>query len=409
MAPPSIPSGAFEGLKVADFAWMGVGPIVSMFLADHGATVVHVESLTRPDPLRVGPPFRDNQPGIDRSGYMPAFNANKLGISLNLKHPKALEVASRLIRWADVVTESMTPGVMSALGLGWERVQHINPSAIMYSTSQMGQDGPRSSYSGAGTQAAGFAGYTALTGWPDREPAGLFSAYTDVIAPWFLYVALVAALDYRRRTGVALYIDQSQYEAALSFLGPALLDYTVNGRIAGRKGNDDPTASPHGVYPCAGVDRWIAIAVRDQAEWLGLCRALGRDDWAADEQLGSVIARRSRRADLDDGIARWTAQNDAHAAMALFQEHGVPAGVAQTCEQLFADPQLMAREHFWFLDHAAIGKHAYQAPAFKLSETPAHPARAAPTLGQHNLEIYRDLLGYSEAAITELVIEGVLE
>lgn len=406
--PNSDSRPVFEGLKVADFSWVGVGPIVAKHLADFGATVVRVESMTRPDPLRLAPPFLDGEPGLDRSAFGAAFNSNKLGLALNLSHPGAREAAHRLIRWADVVTDSMTPGTMAKLGLGWDTVRELNPSAIMYSTCQQGQTGPHRSYGGYGTQAASVAGFYEVTGWPDREPAGVYGAYTDFVSPWLLLVALVAALDERRRTGRGQYLDQAQYEAGVSFLGPALLDYTANGRIAARMGNDDPAACPHGAYPCAGEERWLALAVRDEAEWAGLCATLGRDDWRCDARLASVLERRARKDEIDDGIAAWTRQRPAEEAMRVLQEHGVPAGVVQTCEDLFADPQLTHREHFWFLGHEVIGRHAYQAPAFKLARTPAQPRWAAPALGQHSVEVCRDILGFSEDEIAEFVANGAI-
>lgn len=398
----------FEGLKVADFSWVGVGPITAKHLADFGATVVRVESETRPDALRFGGPFRDGIPGLDRSAFGAAFNSNKLGMTVNLASPKGCEAAKRLIQWADVVTDSMTPGSMERLGLGWQVVHKLNPGAIMYSTCQQGQTGPHAAYGGYGTQAASVAGFYEVTGWPDREPAGVYGAYTDFISPWLLLVALVAALDERRRSGRGQHLDQSQFESGVSFLGTALLDYTTNGRIAERMGNDDPSACPHGAYPCAGTERWLAIAVRDDAEWRALCSTIGRDDWLTDGVLATLLGRRERRDELDTGIAAWTRSRDAFEAMRTLQAAGVPAGVVQTCEDLFSDPQLTHREHFWFLEHEVIGRHAYDAPAPKLSRTPSRGLRAGPILGQHNSEVYGGILGYSDDEIAELVAEGVI-
>lgn len=399
----------FEGLKVADFSWVGVGPITAKHLADFGATVVRVESETRPDALRYAPPFRDGVPGLDRSAFGAAFNSNKLGITLNLASPRGCEAAKRLIRWADVVTDSMTPGSMERLGLGWKVVHEINPNAIMYSTCQQGQTGPHAAYGGYGTQAASVAGFYEVTGWPDRDPAGVYGAYTDFISPWLLLVALVAALDERRRTGRGQYLDQSQYEAGVTFLGTALLDYTTNGRIAARMGNDDASACPHGAYPCAGNERWLAIAVSTDDEWRALCATIGREDWLTDADLATLVGRRRRKDALDAGIADWTRSHDPHEAMRTLQRAGVPAGVVQTCEDLFHDPQLAHRDHFWFLDHEVIGRHAYDAPAAKLSRTPAQGRRSAPILGQHNVEVYGDILGYSVDEIAEMVADGVIQ
>jgi crotonobetainyl-CoA:carnitine CoA-transferase CaiB-like acyl-CoA transferase len=398
----------FSGLKVLDFAWVGVGPIVSRHLADFGATVLRVESSHRPDTLRLAPPFRDGVPGIDRSAFGAVYNTNKFGLALNLALPRARELARQLAAWADVVTDSMTPGSLAKLGLAYDDLRQINPRLVMYSTTQQGQTGPYRQFGGYGQHGAAAAGFHALTGWPDLPAAGTFGAYTDFVAPWFLYTALVAALDYRDRTGEGQYIEEAQTEAAMQLLGPALIDYFDSGTPLTRRGNDDDEYSPHDAYPSAGEDRWVVIAVRDAADFAALARAIGRPEWATDSALQTVEQRRTRRAEIDAAIGVWTAQRTAHEAMAVLQAAGVPAGAVQTCEDMFNDPQLAARGHWWQMEHGVIGRHAYDAPAWKLSETPAQPLRAGPTLGEHSEAICREILGLNDDAIAELVVEGIL-
>lgn len=410
----------FTGINVLDFSWVGVGPITARHLADFGATVIRVESATRPDTLRLAPPFRGGQPGLDRSAFGAEFNCNKLGLALNLRLPKAREIAKRLVRWADIVTDSMTPGSLAKLGLGYEDLRQIKPDLIMYSTTQMGQTGPYRSFGGYGQHGAATAGFYALTGWPDRPPAGVHGAYTDFLSPWFLFTALIAALDHRDRTGEGQYLDQAQVEAGLQLLGPALLHYFATGTTPTRAGNEDAELYPHGAYPCqarelagssgpAADAAWIAIAVRDAQDWTALCRVIGRAEWAADPAFGTAAGRRERRAAIDAEITAWTLARTAHAAMTALQAAGVPAGVAQTCEELFADPQLAHREHWWVLEHAVIGPHAYDAPVWKLSRTPAQPLRAGPALGQHTHDICTKILGMTEDEIAELSAAGVFE
>jgi benzylsuccinate CoA-transferase BbsF subunit len=450
--PPDVPDMPFAGLRVVDFAWVGVGPIVSRHLADFGATVIRVESATRPDTLRLAPPFRDGQPGLDRSAFGAVYNTNKWGLALNLRLPAAREIALRLVAWADVVTESMTPGSLAKLGLSYEDLRRVKPDIVMYSTTQQGQTGPYRSFGGYGQHGAATAGLHALTGWPDRQPAGVFGAYTDFIAPWFLIAALIAAIDHRDRTGEGQHLDQAQVEAGMQLLGPQLLDYFANGHAAERAGNDDSQMFPHGAFPCAdspaerptaergpggsapeGVadrgsgqsperasqtsnaasqtldDRWLAIAVRDETDWQALSRALGRDEWADDPALATVESRRARRDEIDRAISAWTATRTPHEAMAALQAAGVPAGAVQTCEELFDDPQLLHRGHWWHLQHTAIGLHAYDAPAWKLSSTPAQPRRAGPALGQHTYTVCHEILGLDDAEIARLSAEGVFE
>lgn len=399
----------FAGINVLDFAWVGVGPIVSRHLADFGANVIRVESHQRPETLRLAPPFRDGVPGVDRSAFGAVYNTNKRGLALNLRLPKARDLARRLVPWADIVTESMTPGSMAKLGLGYDDLRAIKPDIIMYSTTQQGQTGPYRAFGGYGQHGAATAGLHGVTGWPDLPPAGIYGAYTDFVAPWFLYTALVAALDYRDRTGEGQHLDQSQVEAGLQMLGPALIDYFDSGRELHRAGNSDAMLFPHGAYPCAGEDRWIALAVRDAQEWDALCGLLGRPEWASDRALQDADGRRALSEEIDAAIAAWTAERDRYEAMETLDAAGIPAGVVQTPEDLFSDPQLAARGHWWQLEHAVIGEHAYDAPVWKLSETPAQARRPGPALGQHTFEVVHEVLGLSDAEIAELVAEGVLD
>ncbi len=397
-----------EGIKVADFAWVGVGPQIGRELAEHGATVVRVESHTRPDALRSGGPFKDRIPGIDRSAFGAAFNTNKYGISLNLTKPGGKAAARRLIAWADVVTESMTPGSMKALGLDYEEAKRLRPDIIYCSTCQMGQKGPLSKFGGFGELAAAYAGFSHLLGEPDGLPLPVVNAFPDFIAPWYITMTLVGALVRRRRTGQGMHLDQAQVEAGVTVLGPAMLDYTVNGRVAERNGNHHPRFAPHSVYPCQGDDRWLSIAVTDDDEWRGLCETLGDPPWCRESRFATMQSRKQNEAELDRLIGEWTGGYPPHQLMALLQDAGVPAGVVQTAEDLFDDPQLKEREHFRFLRHSVIGEHAYQAPAYRLSKTPNRLTKAAPCLGEDNEYVYKEILGYSDAEIAEMLVDGVI-
>jgi len=398
---------ALQGVKVVGFTWLAVGPQTTRELAVHGATVVQVESHRRPDIARSYPPFK-GKPHLDSSAFYAAFNPNKYGISLDLDKPRGREVARRLVRWADVLVESMTPGVMGRWELDYESCRRINPTIIYVSTTQHGQHGPYSRMPGFGAFAAAWAGYCELTGYPDRDPGLLHNNYTDFVAPWFLVTLVLAALAYRRRTGRSIYIDQSQTEAGLQLLGPALLDYSVNRRAATRRGNRDPYMAPHGVYPCRGDDRWVAIAVSNDAEWQALCRAMGEPAWTRDPRFSSPLSRKKHEDELDRLIAEWTAERDAEEVMLKLQEAGVPAGVVQTGEDLFRDPQLAHREHFRFLEHKYIGRQAYNSPAYRLSRTPCSLSKPAPCLGEDNLYVYTEILGYSEEEVSDLIAEGVI-
>lgn len=398
----------FEGIKIVDFAWAATGPQVSRELAEHGATVIRVESHKRLCPLRTFPPYRDGIPGVDRGTFFTKNNTGKYSISLDLTHPNAGAVTRRLIEWADIVGESMTPGSMAKLGLDYESCRKINPAIIYFSTCQQGQYGPHRNFGGVGHHVNALGGLCECTGWPDSDPTMVFPAYSDFIAPWYLVVAVVGALLRRRKTGEGMYIEQSQFEAGLTFMAPHILDYAVNGRVLKRSGNRDRYMCPHGVYPCSGSDRWIAITVSDDQQWQDLCNAMVNPAWACETKFGTLTNRKQNEDDLDRLIGEWTSGFSAEQLMTTLQEAGVPAGVVETAEDLFADPQLRYRQQFRTLDHSVIGRYSCQAPAYILSETPCEISRPAPCLGEHNEYVYRDVLGFSDDEIANMLINGAI-
>ena len=402
----------FERLKVADFAWVGAGPQVGRELAEHGATVVRVESHRVPCSLRTMPPHKDWVPGVDRSAFGTAYQTNKYNMSLDLTTPKGQEIARKLVAWADVVAEAYTPGTMAKWGLDYESCKKIKPDIIYYSTCQMGQKGPLAQFGGYGMFGACYAGFSNLIGWPDREPLPIFNNYTDFISPWYLTTTVIAALLHRRRTGKGMYLDQAQMEAGPLFLAPLILDYVANGRIAERMGNRDPYMAPHGVYPCYpgtwGVDRWVAITVSNDEQWRAFCKVMREPEWTRDPKFATFAARKENEDELDELIGEWTKNYTAERVMEMMQQAGVPAGVVETGEDLFNDPQLKHREHFRFLEHKVIGRHAYHAPAYQLSKTPNYIWKPGPCLGEDNEYVYKEILGFSDDDIADLLVEGVI-
>ncbi len=402
-------AGALEGLRVVEFGVFAAGPAVGKHLGEHGATVVRVESRSRPDGFRVHyPPYKDNVPGLNRTGTFAIFNDSKVGVTLNLKHRRALEIANRLVAWADVLIENFVPGVMARNGLSYEAARRINPSIVYLSSCNMGQTGPKAGQRGFGSQLTSQSGFTFLAGEPDGDPMLLFGPYIDFVAVGFGLVAVLAALDHRRRTGEGQHIDLSQYESGLQFIAPALLDFEANGRVVTRTGNRSAYAAPHGAYPCRGEDRWCVIAVRSEDEWRALCRAAGHPDWAADARFGSLAARKAHEDALDALVGAWTSPREAHKVMELLQNAGVRAGAVNRLSDLFGDPQLRHRRVWRDLEHPELGRFYYEAPPFILSETPAELYRS-PLLGEHNIGVYRDILGLADGEIAEYAAEGVIE
>jgi benzylsuccinate CoA-transferase BbsF subunit len=398
----------FTGLKVADFTWAAAGPIITKSLADHGATVIRVESTTHPDSIRMGGPFKDGIPGINRSGFFADFNTNKNSIALDLTTQRGRQIARRLVAWSDVVAESYTPGVMTRFGLDFDTVHAEQPGLVMLSTCMQGQTGPYREYAGYGGQGAAIAGLHYVTGWPDLVPAGPKGAYTDSITPRFGIAALVAALGHRDHTGVGQHIDLSQIEASLQFLAPEILEYQVTGHVASPMGNRSTLYAPHGVYRCLGTDRWIAIAVTDYEQFVALTGLIGATQWQNDDGLRTASGRRARQDELDDAITEWTSRRDRFSSMHMLQRAGVPAGAVQRPSDLLVDPQLQANGHFWSLDHPELGTCLYNGPSFRLSRTPAELRTSAPLLGQDTRRVLNELLGFSHAEIDDFAYSQIL-
>ncbi len=398
-----------SGVNVLDLTWVMAGPTATRVLADYGATVLRIESSKRIDTGRTIVPFIGNQYGPENAIRFQDINAGKLGMTLDLRQEDGRAVFLDLVRWADVVVESFSPKVMRGWGLDYESLRKVKPEIVMLSTCLMGQSGPMSQFAGFGSLAAAISGFYDVTGWPDRPPAGPFGAYTDTIAPRFTAIAILAALDYQRRTGRGQYIDQSQAESALHFLGPALLDYEANGRVQTRAGNVDPQQSPHGVYPAAGDDAWVAIAVETDEQWRALCAAFGRPELAADKTYVTAAERIERRNDVDAIVAQWTHTRDMFEIERTLQSRGVPAHAVQNSNQVFDDPQLAHRGQFVQVEHAVHGPITIEQSHFRLSRTPARVERPAPMLGEYNFYVLSEILGYDEERIASLVAAGVLE
>ncbi len=398
-----------EGIKVADFTWLVAGPLMTSILGEYGAEVVRIEGRSRPDVHRTGGTFKDGIPGLERSGLFLITNSNKLGVALNLAHPKGVEVAKRFVAWADIVTENFAGGVMKRMGLGYEELKKVKPDIIMFSTSMQGQTGPHASFPATGSQLGALSGFCQINGWPEGEPISV-GVYTDFIVPYYGISILLAALLYRRRTGKGQYIDLAQCETALQFMAPLILDYTVNQREAGRMGNRSTYAAPHGAYRCRGEDRWCAIAVFTDKEWESFCKVVGNPAWTKEPRFSTLLARKENEDELDRLVKEWTINHSAEEVMSMMQAAGVAAGVLETCEDIMEhDPHLRHRHYFREVDHPVVGKYRAHGNAFALSKIPTTEIRHAPLMGEHNEYALKELLGMSDDEIAELVIEGVLE
>lgn len=420
-----------SGIRVADFSWFGAGPIAGLMLRTMGAEVIRVESQARLDGLRMTqpvPPGKEGSPNV--SGYYNNFNAGKLSFTLDLGRPEARQVALDLLSRCDVMIENYTPRVVQNWGLTYDEVVKVRPDIIYAQMPMQGSWGPHRDFLGFGAVIAPVAGYSHLSGWPDRLPAGMGVNYPDyVINPGHAVVAILAALRYRQRTGQGQHIELAQVESVAATLGPFLMEYTVNGVVPERTGNRVSWACPHGAFRCqdglplpvtinarlAGAatpqleDRWLALSVSEDAHWEGLLDVMGRPAWAEDERFATFIERKRHEGDLEAHIEAWTQGMDADEAARLLQARGVPAGVVQTARDVLDhDEHLRERGFYQYIDHPETGRSAYDGPGFRMSEAPFALGGPAPLIGEHNDYVLREVLGYDDERITELLIGQII-
>lgn len=390
-----------EGIKILDFHWVGAGPWATSFFADFGAQVIRCESGAAPDPFRVTPPFKDNKMGLNASYMFNMLNSNKKSLQINMKNPRAMEVILPLLKEADVVCENMRPGAMERWGLGYEKIKEINPGIIMVSSCMQGQTGPRNTMSGFGLHLSALGGWTSITGWNDRLGIPPHQAYTDCIAPVYEVIAILAALEHRRLTGEGMYIDQSQLESSMGLLAVPALDYTVNGHITELNGNRDPKGAPHGVYPCAGEERWIAIEVFTEEEWAAFTKVIGHPEWEKDPRFATFIDRKRNEDELDQLVAEATAAFQAESLMADLQNAGVGAGVVENGHDVLEDPHYKARKFFIKTGNIEMGDAIRFGPALKFRS--CEPKEGySPCIGEDTEYVCRELLGMTEEQYKEL-------
>jgi crotonobetainyl-CoA:carnitine CoA-transferase CaiB-like acyl-CoA transferase len=419
-APEVRQDQPLAGVKVADFSWFGAGPICAQDLAVYGATVVRVESESHLDGLRIVGPFPTGKTGYNVSGYFNNYNINKLGLTLNLNTEKGRELALRLVAWSDVFITNMTPRIIERWGLTYDELLKVRPDIIAAYQPMQGFDGPHRDFLGFGAVLGPITGFNELCGYPARAPAGLGTNYPDyVINPGHTLVAILAALRHRRATGRGQRIELAQLESSVAALAPAVMDYTVNGRVQTRAGNRLPHAAPHGAFRCQSIriktpfgerdeDRWCVIACFSDEQWSALRTAMGDPEWAREPRFDTLGGRKAIEDDLERGINEWTSQRSPEDVMATLQEAGVPAGVVQNGRDCLEDEHLKARDYYVYLDHPEAGRTANDGPGFRLSKTPAQYRTPSPCLGEHNERVCKEILGLTDDDIADLLVEQVL-
>ncbi len=410
-----MPDLPLSGIRVCDLTWIIAGPTATRVLADFGADVIRVEHGQAIDPIRIGRPIDGATPTLNNSGFFNYFNRNKRSILLNVRHPLGMELLHKLIAASDIVIENFSSGVLESWELSYEVQKAINPGIIYCSVSGFGHSGRDRHFTTWGPTAQALSGLTMMSGLPGKPPAGWGYSYMDHTAGYYAANAIMMALHHRNRTGEGQHIDISQVESGMVLTGPAVLDYTVNGRGFRRPGMPvgnrswEPAMAPHNAYRCAGDDRWIAITVRSDAEWQAMVQVMGDPAWAADPMYVTSAGRLANQDALDGAISSWTATRDEYAMMAALQAAGVPAGVCQSPgDRVERDEQFRAREWWTTMPHAELGDESqFDGVTPRLSSTPGTNRTASPLLGAHTLEVMTELLGLTDEEYAEHEAMGV--
>jgi crotonobetainyl-CoA:carnitine CoA-transferase CaiB-like acyl-CoA transferase len=400
---------ALSGTRVLDLSWVMAGPMIGRLLADHGATVVKVESNRRRDLARSLAPFAGDVRGPDTSAFYEDCNAGKLGVALDLTTSEGRDVLRDLVAWTDILIESFTPGTLDRWGLGHAQLAEEHPRLIVLSTSILGASGLSGPVAGFGSAVSAISGIHHLTGCEEDDPLGFAGPYGDSVAPRFGALAVLAALDFRRRAGTGVHIDLSQVEASLQLLGPFVVDHTGWGASHERRGNTDDEFAPQGVYPCLdprdGTSRWIAISIQTDDQWIRFTEVL-RDPSLATE-YPTFASRRAGVSRLDDIVRAWSASRIAADAERELHAHGIPASRVVTDLELAADPDLAAGSHFVALPGRGEPRFV-ESTRIRLRGTPAAIHGNAPQIGEHTTTVLRDFLGYDARTLTRLQDAGAL-
>jgi crotonobetainyl-CoA:carnitine CoA-transferase CaiB-like acyl-CoA transferase len=398
-----------EGIRVADFTWVWAGPMCTMQLAHMGAEVIRMETTGRICTLRMLPPWPGGQPDPNRSGYFNQYNQGKRSILLNLQEEEGREIAKRLVAVSDVAVENFAGGVIDRMGLGYEELCKVRPDLVMISMSGYGHTGPDSSFVSYGPAQVPLSGLSSLTGYPGEGPMHVGMSYGDPNAGLHAAFAVIAALYRQDATGEGQYIDMSQWESSMNVLGDAFMHQVMNGDQPARNGSRVPHMSPHGVFMCAGEDRWLSIACGNDDEWRALAAAMGRPELAGDARFLTLSDRKANEDELEMLIMEWTLQHDPFEAMDILQAAGVAAYPPLMNREVLESPQLAVRDFWVEKEHPQVGVRRHAGVPYHLSDTPAAVWRAAPVMGQDNDYVYQEVLGMTPEEIADYTARGVFK
>jgi benzylsuccinate CoA-transferase BbsF subunit len=407
-----VQQAVLNGARILSLEQVHVLPWGTAFLADFGAEVIRVESADHMNDRRSGP-FPDNAPGDEwwnEGGTFAYWARNKQSLCLDVTHSLGKEVFLKLVARSDIVTDNFRPGTTRRLGLDHDSLAAVKPDIITLSCTAYGHTGPWRAYGARARTVDAACGLSYLTGYEGGKALRASSNYMDHTGGLNIAYALLLALYHRRKTGQGMRLDLSMYETGVSCIGPALLE-AQRGIARPRLGTAHWWRAPHNVYPCQGTDRWITLSVSTDHEWQRLKEAMGEPAWAVDPRFDTGLGRWQHRQEIDERLRQWTATYDNRALMHLLQAHGVPAGAVLTAQDLVADPHLQERAYLEVFtnDNAPrVGPRVYAGRPFRSSPAPPIRLRLVSALGQHNLQILRDVVELSDTDIQRLVDTGVL-
>ena len=407
-----------KNYRILDLSRIWAGPYCTKLLADMGAEVIKMESLRVYDSHRgpVSPApgiaaYPDADPGDEpwnRNGWFNCLHMSKYGITLELTEAEGRRVFEELVSVSDVVVENFRQGSLERLGYDYETLRRIRPDLIYASMPAFGNNGPWQNYVAYGIGQEQLSGMAHMTGYVNDGPMKSGINHGDPITGSHAAGVLLAALRYRRRTGKGMFVDVSQQESAVALIGGEVVAYQISGEEPERRGNHSPWYAPHNAYPCAGDDRWITIAVTNDAQWRRLVEALGQPELADDARFAANADRLEHRRELDDIIGPWAKDRDMWEITRLLQERGVPCGPVLRGPDLLENEHYLDRGTFNHVDHPRVGPKWYQGFAWRMSRTPGQVHWPSPTLGQHNRQVYSELLGLSDGDIDALEADGVI-